>query len=237
MVSEGDDDDIAHMLVSDDLMRWTDLQTGDLALRSGFDDHHKRRDMLDIRSTDGRPIEPPYGTVVVWIDENGIIDAKGTWFLFYEHKDLFINLAKAVEFDANGNPRIWLNVQDGPVIPLGPKGSYDDFEIAMDQVIRYDGHFYAFYHALSKIDQDHPLDPVTNAHNWTTCVAASDDLIHWQKCPSNPILPNASIDEKNRSSSTLIFEGRELRMYTTHPAVRLYKSLFQDEFNPEVWMK
>src|SRR4051812_45492684 len=59
----------------------------------------------------------------------------------------------------------------------GP-GAYDRFAVAFDQVIKRDGVYYAFYHA--------------NAHDpwqkdWTTNVARSRDLIHWEKYPGNPI--------------------------------------------------
>lgn len=241
MFSEGDDDDMGHMLVSDDLQVWTDDQTADLALRRDFDAHTKRRNMIDLRSKDGsKAIVPPYGTVVNWIDDDGVLPdlgKRGSWYIFYEHKDLFINLAKAVQFDSRGTPKVWQNIQDTPVIPLGSAGSYDDFEVALDQVFRYDGRFYAYYHALSKYDQDHPLDPVKNTHNWTTCLAASDDLVHWQKFSGNPVVPNGETKaEKNKSSAKLILDrGGKLRLYTTHPDVRIYLPISQQGFDPTRW--
>src|SRR5688572_5046843 len=63
MFAEGADDQ-AHLLVSDDGVKW------------------KRIGKLDIRMKNGQPIAPgPYGTPTAW-KENGV------WHLFYERNDL-----------------------------------------------------------------------------------------------------------------------------------------------------
>ena len=78
--------------------------------------------------------------------------------------------------------------------------------IAMDQVVKYKGRYYAYYHALGQ----------RGSTNWTTCIAASDDLVHWTKYSRNPII------DGNKSSAVLVDDRRQLRLYTMHPDVRVY---------------
>lgn len=172
-------DDIAHQLVSTDGLRWTD------------------EGRLDLRRASGQPIDPgPYGTPTVWFEN-------GTWYLFYERDDQGAWLATSPD------RTVWTNVQDDPVIPLGPE-PYDAHAVAVNQVVRRGGVYYAFYHA--------------NAHkpwkDWTTCIARSTDLRHWEKYPGNPIVGN------NCSSGITIDPDGDgpapLRLYTMHPDVRAF---------------
>jgi formylglycine-generating enzyme required for sulfatase activity len=55
-------------------------------------------------------------------------------------------------------------------------------------------------------------------------IAASDDLIHWKKWVGNPVLPVDPAHPK-RSSATVIHDGERLRLYTTHPDVRVRFSI------------
>ena len=94
-----------------------------------------------------------------------------------------------------------------PVIAMGPD-PYDRYAVAVDQVIKRDGVYYAYYHA--------------NAHNpwqkdWTTNIARSRDLIHWEKYPGNPLIGGDS------SSSVLVEAGGRARLYTMHPEVRAFE--------------
>ena len=99
------------------------------------------------------------------------------------------------------------NVEDTPVLAMGPE-SYDRYAVAMNQVIKRDGVYYAFYHA--------------NAHkpwkDWSTNVARSRDLVHWEKYPGNPLLPVA----QNKSSGIVVPDGGRFRLYTMHPEVNLH---------------
>jgi sucrose-6-phosphate hydrolase SacC (GH32 family) len=168
--------DIAHMLTSTDRVHWRD---------------HGR---LDVRQTNGKPLGPgPYGTPTVWVQ-------RGRWYLFYERRYLGSRLATSADC------KVWTNVQDDPVIPLGPK-AYDKGAVAMNQVVKHRDRYYAYYHANA--------DPKWHGP-WTTNVAVSEDLIHWKKYAKNPIIPT------NHSSGTLVHDGRQYRLYTTHPDVRVY---------------
>lgn len=148
---------------------------------------------LDVRMVNGNPLSKgPYGTPTIW-KENG------TWYLFYERDDLGIWLATSKDM------KTWTNVQDEPVIKMGPD-PYDSYAVAMNQVIKYKGRYYGYYHASAFKDW----------HEWSTCVATSQDLIHWDKYEHNPIIGD------NSSSGILVNDGKLFRMYTMHPQVNLY---------------
>jgi beta-1,2-mannobiose phosphorylase / 1,2-beta-oligomannan phosphorylase len=155
---------------------------------------------LDIRKTDGTPISlGPYGTPTVWFED-------GTWSLFYERGDQGVWLATSKD------RRIWTNVQDDPVLARGPE-PYDRAAVAVNQVVKRDGVYYVLYHA--------------NAHrpwkDWTTNIARSRDLVHWEKYPSNPILQN------NCSSAILVRTPKGDRLYTMHPDVKVFEPATGDK--------
>jgi len=167
--------DIAHMLTSADGIHWQNVGN------------------LDIRQSNGEPISKgPYGTPTVWFED-------GTWRLFYERDDLGIWLATSKDM------KVWKNVQDDPVIKMGPE-EYDQNAMALNQIVKYKGRYYGFYHATA-------FDPW---RDWTTNVAMSKDLIHWQKYPNNPIVSG------DKSSGILVYDGDQYRLYTMHPDVRVY---------------
>jgi hypothetical protein len=150
---------------------------------------------LDVRKADGTPIDPgPYGTPTAWVEG-------GTWYLFYERGDRGVWLATSQD------RRTWTNVRDEPVLARGPE-PYDRHAVALDQVVKQDGTYYAFYHA--------------NAHwpwgAWTTNVARSKDLVHWEKYPGNPIVAD------DHSSGLLVDGPRGRRLYTMHPEVWVFEN-------------
>jgi len=155
--------------------------------------HWEDKGALDIRLKNGSPISiGPYGTPTVW--KEGDI-----WYLFYERNDADVWLATSKDL------KIWTNVQDEPVLNSGPE-AYDQFAVAFNQVIKYKGLYYAYYHASAFKDW----------REWTTNVAVSKDLIHWKKYKANPILKD------NKSSGILVNDGKKFRMYTMHPEANVY---------------
>lgn len=169
-------DDIAQLLTSPNGRDWT------------------RVGPLDIRLKSGQPIPPgPRGTPTAWVEGD-------TWYLFYERRDLGIWLA------TSRDRKVWTNVQDEPVIALGPD-KYDQHAVALNQIVKYKDRYYAYYHAS---DSDQP------GRQWTTDVASSPDLIHWTKYPGNPLLRN------NQSSGILVFDGQRMRLYSMHDQVRVH---------------
>jgi hypothetical protein len=152
---------------------------------------------LQIRTADGkRHAEPPCGTPTAWL-ENGV------WYLFYERQDLGVWLATAKDPDS----RVWINVSDDPVLVPGP-ADYDKQLIALDQIIKRDGAYFAFYHGSGD----------KTPRTWNTNVARSTDLVHWQKYPRNPIV------EDNKSSGIVVSDGRGFRLYTMHDEVDVFYS-------------
>ena len=151
---------------------------------------------LNIRTTDGKSIPGPYGTPTVWIEN-------GKWYLFYERNDEAIWLAQS------NDHKTWINVQDEPVIKTGPE-KYDSGAVAANQVVKYKGRYYIYYHASSA--------PMASSMLWTSNVAMSTDLIHWVKYPKNPIV------QGDHSSPITVFDGKRYRLYTMHDQVFLYFS-------------
>jgi predicted GH43/DUF377 family glycosyl hydrolase len=148
---------------------------------------------LDMRSANGSPLsEGPYGTPTAWFEND-------TWYLFYERNDLGIWLATSKDL------LFWTNIQDDPVISMGPE-IYDQYGLAVNQIIKYKGWYYAYYHATAYEDW----------HEWSTNVAASKDLLHWNKYDQNPIL------EENKSSGILVNDGNRFLLYTMHESVALH---------------
>ncbi len=156
--------------------------------------HWTRQGQLDIRYANGQPIaKGVYGTPTAWREN-------GTWYLFYERADLGVWLA------ASKDTKVWTHVQDEPVLVPGP-ADYDKSLIAMDQVIKRDGAYFAYYHGNNR----------ARPRVWNTCVARSEDLLHWTKYPQNPI-----VDDK--SSGMVVFDDQgRVRLYTMHEQIDLFE--------------
>ena len=150
---------------------------------------------LDVRKVDGTPIAAgPYGTPTVLVEGR-------SWHLFYERGDRGVWLATSTD------RRTWTNLRDEPVLATGPD-PYDREAVALNQVVRRDGTYYAFYHANAR----RPWA------DWTTNVARSPDLIHWEKFPGNPIIAD------NHSSGILVDGPAGHRFYTMHPSVWVFEN-------------
>ena len=150
---------------------------------------------LDVRLANGEPISAgPYGTPAAW-KENGV------WYLFYERRDLGIWLATSTDM------KVWTNVSDEPVIKPGPE-PYDARAVAMNQIIKQDGKYYASYHGHGK----------EGTGRWVSCLASSPDLKTWTKYEKNPLFPA----EKNKSSAIYVPDGKKFRLYTMHDRVELH---------------
>lgn len=155
--------------------------------------HWEPHGRLDVRDTKGQPLSPgPYGTPTVWVEDS-------TWYLFYERGDEGVWLATSQDC------KVWTNVQDEPVLAKGPE-AYDRHAVALNQIVQVNGKYYAYYHGTGQKPWG----------NWTTNVAVSTDLIHWKKYTKNPIVAG------DKSSGILVHDGRQYRLYTMHPDVRVY---------------
>ncbi len=158
--------------------------------------HWQPQGTLDIRYTNGKPLSPgPFGTPTVWIEN-------GTWYLFYERIDTGIWLATSTDL------KTWTNVSDQPIIVPGPE-EHDRHMIALNQVIKLGGQYYAYYHGTARPRSE-----------WNTNVARSSDLVHWEKYAGNPLV-------RDKSSGQVLFDGQRWRLYTTHETVDLFWSQSQ----------
>lgn len=161
--------------------------------------HWKSQGDLDIRKMNGSPISPgAFGTPTV-------IHDKGFWYLFYEREDKGVWLARSKDL------KVWTNVDDEPVLKMGPD-PYDAHAVAMNQVIKYNGLYYGYYHASAFKDW----------HEWSVNIAVSKDLIHWKKFEGNPIIGN------NKSSGIVVKDKIGFRLYTMHRRVDLFLNARQD---------
>ncbi len=99
----------------------------------------KRMGPIEIRQTNGHPITPgPYGTPTAWHED-------GKWWLFYERRDQGVWLATSTDLVR------WDHVQDEPVLKRGDSG-YDQYAIALNQIVKRDGVYYAYYHGSARAD-------------------------------------------------------------------------------------
>jgi hypothetical protein len=82
--------------------------------------------------------------------------------------------------------------------------------IAVDQIIKYRGAYYAFYHGSGSGE--------AMPRTWNTDVARSTDLLRWKKYDGNPLV------EDNKSSGIVIQTPGGWRLYTMHDQVDLFES-------------
>lgn len=181
MFAEGPRSSEAQLLTSTDGVEW------------------KPAGVLEIRTTAGERIKPPFGTPTVIVEE-------GVWWLFYERGDLGVWLAASRDPSA----LIWRNVKDGPVLSLGPN-KYDSEQIALDQISCYQNQFYALYHGSGGRD-------AAGQRIWNTNIARSTDLRHWEKYPGNPLVGD------NKSSGIFVPTVGGYRLYTMHDRVDVFES-------------
>lgn len=156
----------------------------------------KRLGPLDVRLTSGKPIPSgPFGTPTAYFEN-------GEWYLFYERRDQGVWLATSRDM------KVWTNVSDDPLIVPGPE-PWDKLMIAMNQVVRHKGRYYAVLHGTGT-----PTKP----RDWCSFFAVSDDLRHWKKCKEGPVLPVAD----NKSSGVLVRDGSNWRLFTMHAKVDVH---------------
>jgi beta-1,2-mannobiose phosphorylase / 1,2-beta-oligomannan phosphorylase len=180
MLAEGEHDNHAVMLTSCDGLNW------------------KWEGELDVRAANGKgPAKRPCGTPTVWI-ENDI------WYLFYEVGDKDVWMATT----SDPRSRQWTNVQDEPVLVPGP-ADYDKDMIAVDQIIKHGGAYFAIYHGSGSGEKA--------PRTWNTDIARSTDLVHWQKYRGNPIV------DDNKSSGMLVPQGCGYRLYTMHDQIDVFE--------------
>ncbi len=182
MFAESENDNHAEMLTSKNGIDWKGIG------------------LLDVRQTNEKKMaRRPCGTPTVWIEGN-------TWYLMYEWMDKGIWLATTKD----PLSLVWCDVQEEPVLTPGPD-SYDKELIAVNQVIKYKGVYYAIYHGSGS------GSGAAVPRTWTTDIARSTDRVHWQKYSGNPLVNG------NKSSGMVVPISDGFRLYTMHDQVEVYK--------------
>lgn len=100
----------------------------------------------------------------------------GTWYLFFhgfDGDDVQIGLA-------TGSDLLDLSKRSSPVLATSSDG-WDSGTVGARSIIEQDGWFYMAYEGST--------DPPYDSASWSTGVARSQDLISWEKCSCNPVLP------------------------------------------------
>ncbi|HOF20827.1 MAG TPA: hypothetical protein PLO24_06210 [Bacteroidales bacterium] len=174
--------------------------TGDVAHLLISDDgiNWNEQGDLIILTTRGDTLPGPYGTPSVLVED-------GKWHLFYEINDEGIWHAVSDDYIT------WTNVSDEPVLKKGP-GEYDSGAVASNQIIKFRGKYYMYYHGTSDSGWAQP----GAGSIWTSSVAMSEDLDNWVKYPGNPIV------EGDHSSPIMVYDGEKYRLYTMHDEVWLF---------------
>ncbi len=113
-----------------------------------------------------------------------LVEHAGKYYLFYNAKTEGAPWTEQTGLATSKDLKTWKRHEANPVIPVGPKGGFDDVFCSDPCVLRYGNTWVMFYYTLSSDGRARDT------------VAFSDDLLDWRK--SNEILidvgPPGSID-------------------------------------------
>jgi hypothetical protein len=125
------------------------------------------------------------GTPTVWKDDNA-------WYMLYE--GFGSGLAGQVGLATSLDGKKWARHPKNPVMTnaLG-----DQFDIAIDSIVKVKEVYYAYGHYDSRTD-------VAGESIWAGGMFSSNDLIKWTAYPGNPILDNSAV---------MVANGANLLMY------------------------
>ena len=111
------------------------------------------------------------------VDNPFVFVQDGAYYCFYEAQDK--------PFERGGHERVglavstdsmrWEKYERNPVLDVGPAGAWDDLVAKLPTVTRHGDRYYMLYSGR-------------NAMGKQIGLAVSDDLRHWRKHPSNPVL-------------------------------------------------
>ncbi len=133
-----------------------------------------------------------------------LVEHHGTFYMFYNAKTQDSPWHEQTGVALSTDLKTWKRHPGNPIIPNGPKGSFDDVFCSDPCVLRFGETWVMFYYTLS-----------TDGRARDT-VAFSDDLLHWRK--SNEILidvgPPGSIDSRYAHKPAIFtHEGRLYHYY------------------------
>jgi predicted GH43/DUF377 family glycosyl hydrolase len=129
-----------------------------------------------------------------------IVEHDGTFHLFYNAKTSGEPWKEQTGVAVSGDLKTWKRLGGNPVVPVGPKGAFDDIFCSDPGVVRVDGTWAMFFYTLGSDGRARDS------------VAFSDDLLHWRK--SGEILidvgPSGSIDSRYAHKPSVITRDGKL---------------------------
>jgi predicted GH43/DUF377 family glycosyl hydrolase len=133
-----------------------------------------------------------------------LLEHEGTYYMFYNAKTAGEPWMEQIGLATSPDLRTWKRHPGNPVIPVGPKGSFDDIFCSDPCVLRCGDVWVMFFYTLGSDGRARDT------------VAFSDDLLTWHK--SNEILIDVgqpgSIDSRYaHKPSVFSFEGRLYHFY------------------------
>ncbi|MCA9231919.1 MAG: hypothetical protein KDA57_14820 [Planctomycetales bacterium] len=102
-----------------------------------------------------------------------------TWYLYYhgyDGEDVQVNVATGTDLATN-----MTRVQTTPLIPTSSDGWDSGTVGKRSRLVKAGDYYYMAYEGST----DKPFDTAS----WSTGMARSTDLLHWERLPTNPVLP------------------------------------------------
>lgn len=132
-----------------------------------------------------------------------LVEHDGVYYMFYNAKNAGANWVEQTGFATTTDLKQWKRYEGNPVIPVGPKGSFDDRFCSDPCVVRCGEVWVMFFYTLSSDGRARDS------------VAFSKDLVHWEK--SGEILidvgPPGSIDSRYAHKPAVFAKDGKLYHY------------------------
>ena len=133
-----------------------------------------------------------------------LVEHEGTFYMFYNAKTTGAPWVEQTGVATSTDLKKWKRCEGNPVIPVGPKGSFDDIFCSDPCVLRCGDTWVMFFYTLSSDGRARDS------------VAFSDDLLHWRK--SNEILidvgpPGSIASTYAHKPSVFVSDGRLYHYY------------------------
>jgi predicted GH43/DUF377 family glycosyl hydrolase len=132
-----------------------------------------------------------------------IVEEDGLFYMFYNAKTAGEPWAEQTGMAVSADLKTWKRFDGNPVIPVGPKGAFDDIFCSDPGVVRVDGTWTMFFYTLGSDGRARDS------------VAFSDDLRHWRK--SGEILidvgPSGSVDSRYAHKPSVIVKDGKLHHF------------------------
>lgn len=117
----------------------------------------------------------PFKWDSLWAYHPSVIEKDGEYYCIYTGKSLRPGISHNIGIAVSSDLEKWKKLPS-PILKLGNKGDWDDDFLAHAYIFKEEQKFYMLYDGSKK-------------GKWLEEIglAESKDLIHWKKCPKNPI--------------------------------------------------